>query len=188
MDNLPVEIEVKFLITNLSNLEEKIKKLGGTLLHNHIFQRTVLFDLPSGELASHDTFLRIRSGEKKVMTVKTKIATPDSSFKERQELEIEISDVSLAEKMLETLGYTTKRIMEKYRTEYSLGDVVLALDHLSFGDYLEIEGNKASIEKAITSLDLNDLPRLTVSYWELFADYQTAQQKTGQDIVFKETN
>jgi len=184
MANNPIEIEIKFKIADLTGLEEKIKAVGGKELHHNVFQRTVRMDTPEESLRERGVFLRVRDGEKRVMTVKSKLAGSDERFKERQELEIEISDVSMAEEMLVTLGYAKKWIMEKYRTEYELAGTVLALDHLPFGDYLEIEGDKESIEEAITILGLEDQEKITCSYWHLFDDYKKANGLVGENIVF----
>lgn len=185
MANNQIEVEVKFRIGDLGLLENKIKNVGGRELHKNIFQRTIRMDTPKESLRDRGVFLRVRDGEKKVMTVKSKISGADENFKERQELEIEVNDISLAEQMMESLGFTQKWIMEKYRTEYELDRTVLALDHLPFGDYLEIEGEKAEIEKVINLLDLQDEERLVNSYWHLFDDYKKTNSLTGENIVFE---
>lgn len=184
MANNLIEIEIKFKIDDLSILEDKIKTAGGKVLHKNTFQRAVRVDTPDESLQQRGVFLRVRDGEKKTMTVKSKISGSDEKFKERQELEIEISDVELAEKMLFKLGYTKKWIMEKYRTEYELEGAILALDRLPFGNYLEIEGDKDLIEKVIKILELEDSERNIHSYWHLFEEFKKANNLQGEDIVF----
>ena len=184
MANNLIEVEIKFQIPDLSILEEKIKAVGGRELHRNIFQQTVRMDTPEESLKKKGIFLRVRDGEKKIMTVKSKLPGSDEKFKERQELEIEISDVAIAEKILIALGFTQKGIMEKYRTEYELEKTILALDHLPFGSYLEIEGDKNSIEKVIKMLGLENQERLVCTYWHLFNDYKKANNLTGENIVF----
>lgn len=184
MINNSIEIEVKFKILDLQVLEEKVKAVGGKELHKNIFQQSVRVDTPEELLRQKGVFLRVRSGEKKTMTVKSRIPGSDKKFKEREELEIEISDVELAEKMLFTLGFTQKWIMEKYRTEYELMGTILALDHLPFGDYLEIEGEKDSIEKVVKILELEKQERIISTYWHLFDDYKKINNLTGENIVF----
>ncbi|HEY5589237.1 MAG TPA: class IV adenylate cyclase [Candidatus Paceibacterota bacterium] len=184
MANNLIEVEVKFKIDDLSILEEKIKAVGAKELHKNIFQRTVKMDTPDESLRQKGVFLRVRDGEKKIMTVKSKLPELVKNFKEREELEIEISDVELAEKMLKVLGFTQKRIMEKYRTEYELEGTILALDRLPFGNYLEIEGDKDLIEKVIKILGLENLERNIHTYWHLFDEYKKANNLQGEDIVF----
>ncbi len=184
MTNNLIETEIKFKIHDLLELEEKIKSVGGKELHKNIFQKAIRMDTSEESLIKKGIFLRVRSGEKKTMTVKSKLSGSDEKFKERQELEIEISDVELAEKMLFTLGFTKKWIMEKYRTEYELAETILALDRLPFGDYLEIEGDKDSIENAIKILGLEKEERLTSTYWHLFDDYNKDNNLVGEDIIF----
>ncbi|MCX6713068.1 MAG: class IV adenylate cyclase [Candidatus Vogelbacteria bacterium] len=182
--NNNIEIEIKFALADWSKIETAVQTAGGELLHHNSFQRAVRFDTPSQSLRERGIFLRVRSGEKQIMTVKRKLVGADENYKEREELEIEISDTMLAEKMLETLGYTQKWVMEKYRTEYALDGAVVALDRLPFGNFMEIEGGKEEIEKVIIRLGLEKEERLTVTYWHLFDDYKKATGSTGEDIVF----
>jgi adenylate cyclase class 2 len=184
MANNQIEVEIKFKIFDLSVLEEKIKTIGGRELHRNSFQKTIRMDTKEESLQKKGIFLRVRGGEKKTMTVKSRLPNSDKNFKEREELEIEISDVELAEKMLFTLGFTEKWIMEKYRTEYELAGTILALDHLPFGDYLEIEGDKSSIENVVQMLGLEKQERFVNTYWHLFDDYKKANNLTGEDVIF----
>ena len=184
MANNSIEVEIKFKIPDLSILEEKIKTVGGRELHRNSFQKTIRMDTVEESLQKKGIFLRVRGGEKKTMTVKSRLPNADKNFKEREELEIEISDTELAEKMLFTLGFTEKWIMEKYRTEYELAGTTLALDHLPFGDYLEIEGDKSSIENVVQMLGLEKQKRIICTYWHLFDEYRKVNNLTGEDIVF----
>lgn len=179
-----LEIEIKFKVADLGVLEQKIIAVGGKELHHNVFQRTVKLDTPDQSLRQREVFLRVRDGERKVMTVKSKVPNSDEKFKEREELEIEISDVVLAEKMLNKLGFTEKLIMEKYRTEYELAGAILALDLLPFGNYLEIEGEKKQIETVIKLLGLETEERLATTYWHLFNDFKKENNLTGENIVF----
>jgi len=184
MTNNSIEIEVKFKIKDLSILEEKIISVGGEKIHNDVFQKTTRMDTQEESLLKRGVFLRVRDGEKKVITVKSDIPERDEKFKEKQELEIEVSDILLAEKIMSELGFTKKWIMEKYRTEYGLNKTILALDKLPFGNYLEIEGDKNSIEETIKILGLENEKRITNSYWHLFDEYKKENNLTGENIVF----
>jgi len=188
METNPIETEVKFRIAKLSALENKIKALEGKLLHQNVFQRTVRLDTQNESLKERGVFLRVRDGEKKIMTIKSSLSSSDIAFKMKEELEIEVSDVEMAERMLGKLGFTQKWIMEKYRTEYELDGTILALDHLPFGDYLEIEGDKTSIEAIIKILELERQERLTYSYWYLFNDYKRANNIVARDIIFEKNS
>lgn len=188
MANNSIEIEIKFKIKDLLELEKKIISEGGKELHKDIFQKTIRMDTSEESLIKRGVFLRVRDGEKKIMTVKSNLSGNDERFKERQELEIEVSDVDMAEGMMTELGFTKKWIMEKYRTEYELYGTILALDRLPFGNYLEIEGDKDSIEEAIKILGLENEERITSTYWHIFDDYKKDNNLKGEDIVFDDKN
>ena len=184
MANNSIETEVKFKVKDLSELERKIISVGSKELHKNVFQKTIRMDTPEESLLKRGVFLRVRDGEKKIMTVKSNILGSDEKFKERQELEIEVSDISMAEKMMSELGFTKKWVMEKYRTEYELNKTILALDKLPFGNYLEIEGDKNQIEETIKILGLENEKRITSTYWHLFDEYKKENNIEGGNIIF----
>lgn len=89
------EIEVKLLVADFSGLAEKIKVAGGVLLQPEFFQRTVRFDTPEQSLEANKTFLRVRTGDKNVVTLKRRIDGSEleaRGLKEREEVETEVGD------------------------------------------------------------------------------------------------
>ncbi len=183
------EVEIKFKVDNLADMKQKIISAGGQLVFHDIFQKTIRFDTAEESLQQRGTFIRVRSGEKNTMTLKKKLPGADKNYKKRLEIEIEISDIKKAIEILNHLGFTKEHIMEKYRTEYKLGEVILALDKLPFGDYLEIEGEKEKIENTISLLGLKGNKRLTVAYWYLFDDYNREHNvvSPNKNIVFEDS-
>ncbi|MDD5750073.1 MAG: class IV adenylate cyclase [Candidatus Pacebacteria bacterium] len=175
------EIEVKFKVESRQQMQEKINGLG-TVYEGQAFERTVLFDTPEDALREQGRFLRVRSGFKNVITLKTKIANPD--FKEREEIELEISDLPKMEIILRALGFSKARIMEKRRKKWSLGEAEITLDELPFGDYLEIEAAEARIREIAAKLGLDFNDKITHSYWGLWREITNPQNPTQGDIVF----
>ena len=179
-----LEIEVKFQIQDPGLLEQLILSIGGRVKHEEVFQRTVRFDTPEKELEKMGIFMRVRVGEKNVMTVKKKKSSADSNYFERNEWETEIGDPEILIDMLKTLGFSRLLIMEKYRKSYDLDGVTISIDRLPFGNFIETEGEKGKIEETIKALKLDQTSRVTVTYWDLHDAYNREHGLTEENIVF----
>jgi adenylate cyclase class 2 len=104
-----------------------------------------------------------------VITFKRKLKS--KNFKEREEIELEISDPEKMEIILKNLGFTKVRIMEKYREKWKLKDTEIVIDKLPMGNFIEIEGKEKSIKKVVNLLGLDFKNRLVCTYWDLWKDF-----------------
>lgn len=158
------EIEVKFKITAPVSIRKKLKSFGAKFL-GRVIEKTIRFDYPDEELEKQGKFLRIKTGFKNVITLKEKIK--NKNFKEREEIELEVSDPKVMEQIIEKLGFTKKRVMEKRREKWQLGRTEIVIDKLSIGTFIEIEGTEKSIKRTVELLGLDFGKRITKTYWEL---------------------
>jgi len=182
MKNINREIEIKFKIKNLDFIRKKLKNQGAKFI-GKAFERTIRFDTPNNDLEKNKKFLRIRTGFKNVITFKRKVKS--KKFKEREEIELEISDPRKMEIILENLGFTKKLIMEKYREKWKLGDTEIAIDTLpKMGSFIEIEGSKNGIEKVVKILELDFKNRITETYWGLWKKFSKAKGIKDENIIF----
>ena len=179
---MPREIEIKFKIKNQDFIRRKLKKAGAKLL-GKAFERTIRFDTENKKLEKEGKFLRVRTGFKNVITFKRKIK--NRRFREREEIEIEISDPKKMETILNKLGFTKKWIMEKYREKWEWGSAEIVIDKLPFGNFIEIEGNEKSILKTIKILRLDLKDGITATYWGLWEEYRRKKGIKDENIVFK---
>jgi len=178
------EIELKFKIDGPGLIRRKLKEAGVKFV-GKAFERTIKFDTPNDILFKNGKFLRLRTGFKNVITLKIKIKSEDKKFKEREEIELEISDLEKMKKILENLGFTKKLIMEKYREKYELGDVEIVIDKLpKMGNFIEIEGSKKAIQKTAKILGLNLKEGITATYWGLWEDYRQKHGLKEENIIF----
>jgi adenylate cyclase class 2 len=126
--------------------------------------------------------LRLRTGFKNVITFKRKIKS--KNFKEREEIELEISDPEKMEIILKNLGFTKVRIMEKYREKWKLNGTEIVIDKLPMGNFIEIEGRKKSIKKIVNLLGFDFKNRLVCTYWDLWKDFTKKKGIKNENIVF----
>jgi predicted adenylyl cyclase CyaB len=180
------EIEIKFKINKTALIRKKLLNLKAKFI-GKAFERTIRFDTPNDVLFKNGKFLRLRTGFKNVITLKIKIKSKDKKFREREEIELEISDPEKMKIILENLGFINKWIMEKYREKWILRDAEVVIDKLpEMGNFIEIEGNKKSIQKTVNLLGLRLADGITATYWGLWEDYcQRKGIKKEENIVFK---
>jgi len=175
------EIEAKLKVDSLQEVRHKLDELGAEFLAEQL-QTDYHFDDASATLTKTDRCLRLRRqivGSSKRFFLTYKGAGEKSSFKKRQEIEIEIKDADSARKLLLALGYEKVLIIEKRRQVWRLGDCEIALDRLPLlGDFVEVEGpDDDKIADAQRSLGLADLPHITESYASLVAKKQIVNRK-----------
>lgn len=94
-------------------------------------------------------------------------------YKDREELEVEVSDPHRLTEMLARLDFVPTFRYEKYRTEYRRrGEVgVATLDETPIGVYLELEGAPGWIDRNARRLGFAESDYSTASYGGLYADY-----------------
>jgi predicted adenylyl cyclase CyaB len=179
------KIEIKFKIENPGLVREKLKGAGAKFV-GKAFERTIKFDTKNDDLEKQEKFLRVRTGFENVITFKKKINKVDKNFKEREEIEVEISDPEKMEKILENLGFTKKWVMEKYREKWILGDAEVVIDKLpKMGNFIEIEGSKKAIQKTAKILGLDLKEGITATYWGLWEDFRKRKGIKEENIIFK---
>ena len=183
-----IEKEVKFKVTSQEKIQKKLKELNAKCLGT-AFQKTIRFE-NNGKLKKQGLFLRVRSGFKNTITLKSKIKGASEKIYQREEIEIEISDIEKMRSIIHKLGFADEYIMEKYRTQYNIDDCEIVLDKLPFGNFIEIEGDEEKIFNLIKKLGLNKNKLINKTYWDLFEDYKNTKNKKylGQNILFKNKN
>ncbi len=148
-------------------------------------QKTYFFS----NVGKKDHFLRVREeNDNAKVTLKIKRKIRKDVF-ERDEYEIELKDKSQVKGMIEIfskLGLSGIRILEKNRMTWHGGGTIVALDELSFGLFLEIEGSsKDKIQRVVKELDLCGNDTASVSYWDLYDDYRRSKNIVSKDCLLR---
>lgn len=180
------EIEIKFLLTDPDNIVKKLEALGAQY-HGEVFQKNLSFDTPDKKVDNNGGYLRVRSAGKNTITLKSKLKTENPRFKEEKELEVEIGDADKMALILEELGFTKKRMVEKYRKDWSFEGAEISMDRLPFATYLEIEGSEESIENAAEKLGLKIEDGSVESYGHIWREYKKAHGIEKHDILFEDS-
>ncbi len=178
------ELEVKFCVSNLEALEVRIKALNAILAQPRVHEVNLRFDTPERTLTNSYRVLRLRKDTLARVTYKGP-GTEQDGARLRQELEFAVSDFNMARSLFEALGYQVILMYEKYRSTYQLEGVLVTLDEMPYGNFVEIEGpDGASIQNAAIRLGLDWEKRILDSYTVLFDRARLAMGLECRDLSF----
>ena len=180
------EIEVKFFVDDLEEIARRVADAGGEFAISRVLEVNLRFDKPDRSLTHAMQVLRLRKDFKSRLTFKGP-AQGDKSVSVRQEIEFEVSSFENARQFLEALGYEMYLLYEKYRTTYTLRNVIVVLDEMPYGNFVEIEGPDAlSIKEVAADLKLNWNARCTESYTLLFRQLKERYGLEGKQLSFED--
>ena len=148
----------------------------------------------SARLAQTRAAAQTNSGSHAMLTYKAPptpsiVAGTRSRYKENQELEIAFQPAHNLEAILAALGLAASFRYEKFRTSYRLRSIPglhLDLDETPIGDYLELEGSPASIDRAAHLLGFIPQDYITGTYWDLYLADCRGRNVTPTHLVFSQ--
>jgi adenylate cyclase class 2 len=179
------EIEVKFILDDLPAMRQRVMAMGADCKTPHTYEVNVLFDTPDQRLHRQDCLLRLRRDQRHVLTYKEPAPAAEQDFKVRHEYEVEVSDFSTMQALLEKLGFVPVWRYEKYRETFTYQDAEIVLDDTPCGALLEIEGPREVIRAIASTLGLDFEARLRTSYGEIFAAVCAAYKLQVTDMTFE---
>lgn len=186
MSQIPQEVEIKFYVNHLADIEEKLHQLNAEMIHPRVYEINLRFDNETNDLLRERRVLRLRRDWRSLLTFKGPME-PGQSVSVRQELEVVVSSFETTRQILEALGYHVSVMYEKYRTTYHMNKTVIALDEMPFGLFVEIEGDDAESIRAVSDLlGLNWEARCLEGYLALFARLQRLEILGARHLTFAE--
>ena len=168
-----MEIEVKILEINKDEVIRKLKAMGAEQTFDGEVE-SFFIDFPDRSIVSAGNVLRLRRlGVKYQLTFKGK--HQKSFAKVREELEVEVSDISVMKKILLSIGLVEYRSLLKHRTSFKLGKIHFDIDTITgIPTFMEIESNSEEIiMEAIVALGFSAKDAKPWSYNELIDYYST---------------
>ncbi len=179
------ELEVKFYLNNLEQLQSRLEVLSARLEQPRTHEINLRYDTPALDLLRSGRLLRLRQDTAARITYKGP-GREEGGARLRQELEFIASDFEMARAVIEALGYEVVLMYEKQRATYILGNVLVTLDEMPFGNFAEIEGpDGESIKQAAMQLGLDWDCRILESYTVLFEQARNALGLTFRDLSFE---
>lgn len=173
---LEIEVKIKIGKVHLEEFRVIIAKKGFQLIENRAFEQNIVFDTPEKILKRNKFLLRLRRKDNKytVTFKRPPAAAADStsskisSYKIREETEVEVSDFETVKKIFTGLGYEAVFTYEKYREVFQLENVKLMVDETPIGNFIEIEGPEDAIDRTSRELGFGKDDYITENYRTLF--------------------
>ena len=174
---MSIETEIKIKIEDVGGFCIQLNALNPGILSERHFEDNHLLDFPDGRLKSGQCLLRIRfAGGCSFLTFKGP-PRPDGVFKTREELETRLDDGTALLQVLERIGMSVCFQYQKYRREFALGRVHIAVDETPIGNYAELEGTEDGIRALADTLGIAESSFLRLSYYSLYLEHC---RKTGE--------
>jgi adenylate cyclase, class 2 len=183
-----VETEIKFRVGNLADLDGRLQDAGFHLDTPRTFESNVLYDAPDRRMRARTEILRIRTyGGKTTLTHKR---LPDNGpgedrHKHRIETETEVSDGQALAEVFQSLGLIPAFRYEKWRSEWSDGVGHCVIDETPIGNFAELEGEPAWIDRVAANLGVPHSEYMTLSYGRLFEQWRDEHHSTAEHLTFE---
>jgi adenylate cyclase class 2 len=178
-----VEREIKLRFNTADAARAAILAAGGTPLRGRRLQEDCLLDTDDEQLRRRRAALRIRmESGKSFVTFKGPVQP--SIARVREELETLVTDGTLLVTIFEQLGYHVWFRYQKYREEFALDDVIVAVDETPVGTFIEIEGGDRGIAEMAIALGRTPSDYLLDSYRGLFCEHCRQMGLPLTDMLF----
>jgi len=185
---MPVETEIKFRVDDLAALEERLGAAGFNLVTPRSFESNVLYDTADRRLRARTEILRIRSYAGKWTLTHKRLpeAGPgEDRHKHRVETETEVADGNALAEVFRSLGLVAAFRYEKWRSEWADGEGHCVVDETPIGNYAELEGDGAWIDRVSARLGVDRSSYLTLSYGRLFEQWCAEHRSNARDLTFE---
>jgi adenylate cyclase class 2 len=169
-----LEREIKLRYGTAADARAEVTRIGAAPFRPRRLQRDVLMDTKDGALNGQRSMLRVRIEEGRGwLTFKGPVQP--AVVKEREEIETEVTDASRLLHILTKAGFQVAFRYEKYREEFTLGNVLIAIDETAIGTFVEIEGSETEIGETASALRRCPADYVLDSYRTLY--FRDCQQK-----------
>lgn len=180
-----LEREVKLRFDSVDVARQAVLAAGATPTRCRRLQEDALLDDDRESLRSRRCVLRVRvESGRSLLTFKGPVQP--SPMKLREEIETVVGDGETMLRCLEALGYTVWFRYQKYREEYALEDVIVAIDETPIGVFVEIEGAEKGILDATRALGRTPEDFILDSYRTLFLEYCRTHGDAPSHMLFEE--
>lgn len=180
-----LEREVKLRFDSVEEARQAIQATGATPLRCRRLQEDALLDDRAETLRTRRCVLRVRmESGRSFLTFKGPVQT--GPMKLREEIETVVGDGETLLKCFEALGYGVWFRYQKYREEYALNDVVVAIDETPIGVFVEVEGGEQGILDMAAALGRTPDDFVLDSYRSLFMAHRRAHGRPATDMLFDE--
>jgi adenylate cyclase, class 2 len=182
-----LEREVKLRFADVESARAAVLSTGAAPVRSRRLQEDCLLDTADEVLHRRRCVLRVRmESGKSVLTFKGPVQPAD--VRVREELETIVADGPVLLRVLEELGYSVWFRYQKYREEFVLDDVIVAVDETPLGTFVEIEGGDRGIADMAIALGRGPSDYLLDSYRGLFCAHCQQLGLPLTDMLFDDAD
>ena len=179
-----LEREVKLSFESAAEARAAVLAAGAAPLRARRLQEDCLLDSCDGHVRDRRSALRVRmESGRALLTFKGPVQP--SRMKLREELETVVSDGEMLLRILHELGFTVWFRYQKYREEFALDDVIVAIDETPVGVFVELEGSDRGITAMAEALGRSPSDYLLDSYRSLFVRHCEREGVVPTDMLFE---
>ena len=187
---MKVETEIKLRLPDgVDETRKRLAALGFRVRKRRVFESNILFDNIKRTLRKHGKLLRVRNvNSHGLLTFKGPAEQGSSkTYKKRWEIEASFRDSNAVETILAHVGYHQVFRYEKFRTEYAAGsgNGKLLLDETPIGNFLELEGTAAWIDRTARLLGFAPSDYICRGYGYLYLAYCRERRMAPKNMTFK---
>jgi adenylate cyclase class 2 len=184
-DRSGIENEVKLSISDIARVRAVLADHQFSILHERGFESNEVFDTAAREFRARGELIRLReAGGRCFLTFKG--APLPGGHKRREELETPVERAEAIAAIFGRLGLVVVFRYEKYRTEYQRpGETgIVTLDETPIGDFLELEGEPAWIDRTAAELGFSRSDYILASYGGLYLDHCRRKGIVPRNMTF----
>ena len=178
-----LEREIKLRFDSAAAARDAVRAAGGVQIRERRLLADAILDTEQATIRNSRCALRVRVEPDRCFLTYKGPPQP-STMKLREELETAVADGALVLAVFERLGFTVWFRSEKYREEFSLHNVVIAIDDTPVGAFVEIEGTDEGIGRAAALLKRGPEDYVLESYRSLFVQHCFERGLPPGDMLF----
>jgi len=180
-----LEREIKLRFDTADVARAAVVAAGATPLRCRRLQEDALLDTEDESLRRHGSVLRVRvESGKSTITFKGPIQA--AVLKLREELETIVGDGETLLDIFSRLGFHVWFRYQKYREEYAVDDVIVAIDETPVGVFVEIEGGDRGIHDMAEALGRGPGDFMLDSYRRIYVNDCAARGIAPADMLFED--
>lgn len=180
-----LEREIKLRFPDAETARTAVIRAGATPVRARRLQEDYLLDSDDEVLRRRRCVLRVRiESGKSYLTFKGPVQP--SLMKLREELETMVGDGPLLVHLLEEIGFHVWFRYQKYREEFALEDVIIAVDETPVGTFVEIEGGDRGIAETAEALGRRQTDYVVDSYRRLYMLDCENRGQSPADMLFEQ--
>ena len=182
---MSTETEIKVKIEDVEGFCLQLSGLNASVLADKHFEDNYLLDFPDRKLQSNQCLLRIRSAKGDWFLTFKGAPRAEGIFKTREELETRIEDGATMLRVLDRIGMSVCFRYQKYRREFLLDEVHIAVDETPVGIYVEFEGTEDGIRALAARMEIAESRFLRLSYYSLYMEHCRRTGETPGFMVYQ---